>query len=328
MPPGDLAAALAGLSIPTNENVLVGLGTADDAGVYRISADLALIQTVDFFTPIVDDPYDFGRIAAANALSDVYAMGGVPKTAMNLVAFPLGSMDLQILRDILAGGISILVESGTVLLGGHSVEDDELKYGLSVTGFVHPEKILANQGLMPGDLLILTKPLGTGVMNTAVKAGLASAEQIRAVTKLMVTLNRNAAGVMTGFPISACTDVTGFGLLGHLAEMIAGTRVGVTVFSDKVPLISGAMEFAGMGLVPGGAFRNRKFRENMVSLNSRVSPVLRDLLFDPQTSGGLLMGCPENQSQQLLDALHRQGISDAAVIGQATDVQPGVMTIE
>ncbi len=313
--------------IPTDKNVLVGMGTADDAGVYQVSPDLALIQTVDFFTPIVDDPYDFGCIAATNALSDVYAMGGVPKTAMNLVAFPLGTMDIKVLRDILAGGLHILEKAGTVLLGGHSIEDDELKYGLSVTGFVHPDKILANQGLLPGDHLILTKPLGTGIMNTAVKAGLASAGQIRAVTKLMKTLNRDAAEVMTGFPISACTDVTGFGLLGHLAEMIAGTRVGVTVFSDRVPLISGAMEFAGMGLVPGGAFRNRKFRENMVSSHSRISPVLRDLLFDPQTSGGLLMGCPENHSQQLLNALHRQGISDATVIGQATDVQPGVMTI-
>jgi selenide,water dikinase len=318
---------LEGLSIPTDKNVLVGMGTADDAGVYQVSPDLALIQTVDFFTPIVDDPYDFGRIAAANALSDVYAMGGVPKTAMNLVAFPLGKMDIKVLRDILAGGLHILEKSGTVLLGGHSIEDDELKYGLSVTGFVHPDKILANQGLLPGDDLILTKPLGTGVMNTAVKAGLASSEQIRAITELMAALNREAAAVMNGFPITACTDVTGFGLLGHLAEMIAGTQVGVTVFSDKVPLISGALEFAGMGMVPGGAFRNRKFRENMVSPASRVSPVLRDILFDPQTSGGLLMGCPQDDSPTLLDALHREGVADATVIGRVTDTGPGMMTI-
>ncbi len=318
---------MAGLSIPTNENVLVGLGTADDAGVYRISADLALIQTVDFFTPIVDDPYDFGRIAAANALSDVYAMGGVPKTAMNLVAFPLASMDPQILRDILAGGISILEESGTVLLGGHSVEDDELKYGLSVTGFVHPDKILANQGLMPGDRLILTKPLGTGVMNTAVKAGLASDKQIVSITALMAALNRDAAAVMTRFPITACTDITGFGLLGHLAEMVVGTRVGVTIFSDRVPLISGALDFAGMGLVPGGAFRNRKFRESMVAMDADLNPALRDLLFDPQTSGGLLMGCPKKRSQELVDALGAQGIADAAVIGEVTDRRRGMITI-
>lgn len=318
---------MAGLSVPTDENVLVGLGTADDAGVYKISDDLALIQTVDFFTPIVDDPYDFGRIAAANALSDVYAMGGVPKTAMNLVAFPLGSMDIKILKDILAGGISILRESGTVLLGGHSVEDDELKYGLSVTGFVHPDRILANQGLRPGDRLILTKPLGTGVMNTAVKAGLASGEQIKDITRLMAALNRDAADVMTRFPVSACTDITGFGLLGHLAEMVAGTRAGVILYSDRIPVIAGALEFAGMGLVPGGAFRNRKFREAMVSMGSRITPALRDLLFDPQTSGGLLMGCPEAHAEPLLAALHGQGVASAAVIGEVLDRHPGTIEI-
>ena len=303
------------------------MGTADDAGVYKVSDDLALIQTVDFFTPIVDDPYDFGRIAAANALSDVYAMGGVPKTALNLVAFPLGSMDMAVLKKILAGGIRILEESGTVLLGGHSVEDDELKYGMSVTGFVHPDRILANQGLQPGDRLILTKPLGTGVMNTAVKASLTSREQIHEITELMAALNRDAADVMSRFPISACTDVTGFGLLGHLAEMVSGTPAGVRVFTDQVPLISGALEFAEMGLVPGGAFRNRQFRGGMVSVAERVGPALRDLLFDPQTSGGLLMGCPEKQARDLLAALHDQGITGAAVIGEVSDVHPGKIEV-
>ncbi len=314
---------MADLPVPTDQNVLVGMGTADDAGVYKISDDLALIQTVDFFTPIVDDPYDFGRIAAANALSDVYAMGGIPKTALNLVAFPLSSMDMSVLKKILAGGIRILEESGTVLLGGHSVEDDELKYGLSVTGFVHPDRILTNQGLKPGDRLILTKPLGTGVMNTAVKAGLASQDQIHEITELMATLNRDAAKIMTRFPISACTDVTGFGLLGHLAEMIAGTLNGVRIFSGQVPLISGALAFAEMGLVPGGAFRNRQFRGGMVSVGDRIRPALRDLLFDPQTSGGLLMGCPENRVHDLMSALHDQGISSAAVIGEVSDTLPG-----
>lgn len=303
------------------------MGTADDAGVYKICDDLALIQTVDFFTPIVDDPYDFGRIAAANALSDVYAMGGVPKTALNLVAFPLGSMDMAVLKKILAGGICILEEAGTVLLGGHSVEDDELKYGLSVTGFVHPEKILTNQGLKPGDRLILTKPLGTGVMNTAVKAALASRDQIHEITELMAALNRDAANVMTRFPISACTDVTGFGLLGHLAEMVSGTPAGVRIFSDQVPLIAGALEFAEMGLVPGGAFRNRQFRGGMVSVADRIRPAFRDLLFDPQTSGGLLMGCPEKQAWDLLTALHDQGIGGAAVIGEVTDLDPGKIEV-
>ncbi len=303
------------------------MGTADDAGVYRVSDDLALIQTVDFFTPIVDDPYDFGRIAAANALSDVYAMGGVPKTAMNLVAFPLRTMDMTVLKKILAGGIRVLEESGTVLLGGHSVEDDELKYGLSVTGFVHPDRILANQGLRPGDRLILTKPLGTGVMNTAVKAGLASPDQVKEITELMAALNRDAADVMNRFPVSACTDITGFGLLGHLAEMVTGTSVGVRVFSDQVPLISGALAFAGMGLVPGGAFRNRQFRAAMVHMVDRISPALRDVFFDPQTSGGLLMGCPKPQSRDLVNALQDQKIACAAVIGEVRNQHPGKIEV-
>jgi selenide, water dikinase len=318
---------LAGLSVPTDKNVLVGLGTADDAGVYKVSDDLALIQTVDFFTPIVDDPYDFGRIAAANALSDVYAMGGIPKTAMNLVAFPLGKMAPKILQDILAGGISIIEEAGAVLIGGHSVEDDELKYGLSVTGFVHPDKILANQGLTPGDCLILTKPIGTGVMNTAIKGALASQEQISAVTALMTALNREAAEVMTQFPVTACTDVTGFGLLGHLSEMIAGAQVGARIFSSEVPLIPGSLDFAGMGLVPGGASRNRKFRENMVIMENEIKPALRDLFFDPQTSGGLLIGCPENEAQSLVNALHEKGVADAAIIGEVSDGNPGKISI-
>ena len=318
---------LADLTIPTDKSVLVGLGTADDAGVYRVSTDLALIQTVDFFTPIVDDPYDFGRIAAANALSDVYAMGGIPKTAMNLLAFPMGKMDTKVLKDILAGGISIIKEAGAVLIGGHSVEDDELKYGLSVTGFVHPDKILTNQGLRPGDKLILTKAIGTGIMNTAIKAGQASQEQVQAITKLMATLNRDAAEVISRFPVSACTDVTGFGLLGHLAEMIENTQVGAKIFSKEVPLISGAMEFAGMGFMPGGASRNRKFRENMLLMEGQIKPVLRDIFFDPQTSGGLLIGCPENMVQKLVDALHEEGISDAAIIGEVLDLHPGIISI-
>lgn len=306
---------------------MIGLGTADDAGVYKINDELALIQTVDFFTPIVDNPYDFGRIAAANALSDVYAMGGIPKTAMNLVAFPLGKMDNKVLQDILKGGISIIKEAGAVLLGGHSVEDDELKYGLSVTGFVHPDKIFANKGLLPGDMLILTKPLGTGIMNTAAKANLASEEQIKAITGIMVTLNKDAAEIMSRFPVSACTDVTGFGLIGHLAEMLEGTKTGAKIYSSKVPLISGAMDFASMGLVPGGAFRNRKFRENMVLIQDNIKPALRDIFFDPQTSGGLLMGCPEKHTQALVDALHEKGVIYTAVIGEITADNHGMINI-
>lgn len=295
------------------------MATSDDAGVYRVSDELALIQTVDFFTPIVDNPYDFGRIAAANALSDVYAMGGIPKTAMNIVAYPMGSMGQEPLREMLAGGAATLAEANTVLLGGHSVEDEELKYGLSVTGFVHPAKILTNQGLRAGDCLVLTKPLGTGIINTAIKGGLASEATIRQVTELMTTLNRKAADIMTGFTVSACTDVTGFGLLGHIAEMIASTGKGVVIDANKVPVLAEAYAFGAMGFVPVGAHKNREFRKNMVLAAADFDPVLRDILYDPQTSGGLLIGCAEKDAPALVRRLHNEGIETAAVIGFVTE---------
>ena len=300
-------------------NVLVGLGTADDAGVYKITADLALIQTVDFFTPIVDDPFDFGRIAAANALSDVYAMGGTPKTALNLVAYPMEKMGKEILRAVLAGGIETMREAQTVLIGGHSIEDNEFKYGLSVTGFVHPSRIWANQGLRPGDSLLLTKPLGTGIINTAAKGKLPTADTIARVTALMASLNRTAAEVLQGFEVSACTDVTGFGLLGHLAEMIQSTGTGVTIDSRAVPVLPEALEFASMGFVPAGAHRNRRFREDMVRLSPEVSPVVRDVLFDPQTSGGLLFGCNEKDAPEISKRLLDTGVEDTVVIGRVSD---------
>jgi len=306
---------LHGLDFPSDERVLIGTATADDAGVYKISDDLALIQTVDFFTPVVDDPYDFGRIAAANALSDVYAMGGVPKTALNIVAYPMERFGPEILRAMLAGGVAKLREAETVLLGGHSVEDEELKYGLAVTGFVHPGRIRANQGLRVGDCLILTKPLGTGIINTAVKAGLATPVTVRRVTELMATLNRRAAEVMADFAVSACTDVTGFGLLGHLAEMVSGTGLSVKIDSRMVPVLTEAVEFAAIGLVPVGAHRNRAFRQGMVVLPAGFDPVLRDVLYDPQTSGGLLIGCSEKDAAALHLRLGEEGIGEAAVIG-------------
>ncbi len=307
---------MCGLEFPVDDNVLIGIGTADDAGVYKISDDLALIQTVDFFTPIVDDPFDFGKIAAANALSDVYAMGGVPKTAMNLVAFPLQKLGGQVLRDVLSGGIEKLKESGTVLIGGHSIEDDEFKYGLSVTGFVNPKRILANQGLKDGDCLILTKPLGTGIINTAVKGGLASESTIKMATYFMAMLNKYAAEVMSSFNITACTDITGFGLLGHLAEMISGTNTAVTVYSSLVPILPETVDFASMGLVPSGAHRNRNFRSDIVKLRPNITPVMRDILFDPQTSGGLLIGCSEKDSENLVKRLIDKGVEHAAIIGK------------
>jgi selenide,water dikinase len=301
---------------PTDENVMVGLDRADDAGVYKISDDLALIQTVDFFTPIVDDPYWFGQIAAANALSDVYAMGGTPKTAMNLVAFPLKQMDLSILRQIIQGGIDKLAEAEVVLIGGHSIEDKELKYGLSVTGIVHPAQVLTKKSLRPGDRLILTKPLGTGIVNTAIKAGMASADLTDKVTRLMAALNRDAAGIMSRFDVHACTDITGFGLLGHLAEMILGSGASMRVFSDRVPMIPEALAFAAMGLIPAGAYKNREFREPMIDFGQRVARSAQDVLFDPQTSGGLLIGVGGDHADALVKALQDAGISDTAEIGE------------
>jgi selenide,water dikinase len=301
---------------PTDENVIVGLDRADDAGVYKISDDLALIQTVDFFTPLVDDPYGFGQIAAANALSDVYAMGGIPKTAMNLVAFPVKEMDLSVLRQIIQGGLDKLTEANVVLIGGHSIEDKELKYGLSVTGFVHPARVLTKKNPRPGDRLVLTKPLGTGIVNTAIKAGMASAELTDKVTHLMASLNRDAARIMLDFNISACTDVTGFGLLGHLAEMVCGSGASIRVFSEQVPMIAEALELASMGLIPAGAYKNREFRDPMTTFADKVKRSLQDVLFDPQTSGGLLISISRQQAGDLVSALKDAGIGDAVEIGE------------
>ena len=294
----------------------MGLSRADDAGVYRVSDDLALIQTVDFFTPIVDDPYWFGQIAAANALSDIYAMGGVPKTAMNLVGFPLKEMDLSILRRILEGGIDKMKEAGVALVGGHSVEDSELKYGLSVTGFVHPDRVLVKGALQPGDRLILTKPLGTGVINTAIKADMAPPDLVDRITRLMAALNRDAATVMADFPVHACTDITGFGLLGHLAEMVMGSGYGLLLQSADIPIMPEAVEYAGYGLLPAGAFKNKEFRQFMVDCKPGIDALMVDLLFDPQTSGGLLICISEEHAGQLLDRLIKKGVTESRIIGE------------
>ena len=306
---------MCGLDFPSDENLIVGLDHADDAGVYKISDDLALIQTVDFFTPIVDDPYWFGQIAAANAMSDVYAMGGIPKTAMNLVAFPVKDMDLTILRQIIQGGLDKMSEAGVILVGGHSVENSELKYGLSVTGFIHPGRILTKQNLKLGDRLILTKPLGTGIINTAIKGGLASAEIIKTVTGVMATLNRDAAEVMVNFPVHACTDITGFGLLGHLAEMVEDTGLGVRIQADSIPILPETLNYAGMGLVPAGTFKNREFRECMVEFDHSIDRLIQDVLFDAQTSGGLLICVDKGRADDLLSALKKKGIHEAANVG-------------
>ena len=307
------------MAFPTDENVMIGLERADDAGVYRLTDDLALIQTVDFFTPIVDDPYWFGQIAAANALSDVYAMGGEPKTAMNLVAFPIDEMELSVLRGIIQGGIDKLAEAGVALVGGHSIQDKEIKYGLSVTGVVHPERVLAKKAVQPGDMLILTKPLGTGIINTAVKADMAALDMTERATLLMAALNRDAAEIMGMFDVNACTDVTGFGFLGHLAEMVEGAGVGARIDAQDVPVIAEALEFAAMGLIPAGAHNNRLFRENMIDISNSVARERMDVLFDPQTSGGLLISANPAAADSLVNALQEGGVADACIIGDVVD---------
>jgi selenide,water dikinase len=314
--PGDLDRALCGLDLPVDPNLLVGLDRADDAGVYRISDDLALVQTIDFFPPMVDDPYSFGQIAAANALSDIYAMGGTPKTAMNVVAFPSKTLDISILRTIIEGGLNKMREAGVVLIGGHTVEDSELKYGLSVTGFIHPGRILTKKNLQTGDRLILTKPVGTGIIVTAIKAGLADPAMVDKVTRAMATLNRDAALTMQDFPVHACTDITGFGFLGHLAEMVVDSGHGVRISAASVPLYPEALEWAAMGLIPAAAYNNRNFRGSFVDFSTNVAQRVQDLLFDPQTSGGLLIAVAAWEADRLLDALKAKGIESAAIVGE------------
>ena len=294
----------------------MGIDTADDAGVYRLNDETALIQTLDFFTPIVDDPYLFGQIAATNSLSDVYAMGGKPLTAMNIVTFPICRLAPEVLLAILSGGQQKIAEAGAVMLGGHTIDDDEPKYGLSVTGVVHPDKVLTNAGARPGDALILTKAIGTGVLYTALKAELFPAG-VAAAAASMTQLNRYAAEVMTRFPVHACTDITGFGLLGHAFELAAGSAVDLELDSQAVPLLPDAAEAAGMGLVPAGAYANRDYL-NQVEFRPEVPVNLQDLLFDPQTSGGLLISLAEDLAADLLTELHAAGVAVAARIGRVT----------
>lgn len=284
--------------------------------MYKLSEHLAIVQTVDFFTPIVDDPYTFGQIAAANALSDIYAMGGKPITAMNIVCFPSKTMDISILRDILRGGLEKLREAGVVLVGGHSVDDEELKYGLSVTGTIHPRKVMTKSGARAGDKLVLTKPLGTGIINTAAKGGVASEETIANVTRSMSALNRTASEVMQEIGCNACTDITGFGLLGHACEMIQNSEVGLKIRASSVPIFAEAVEFARMGMIPGGTYRNKEFRSRMVKMAAGLPDYMLDILFDPQTSGGLFISVSTPKADKLLSGLHKAGVLEAAIVGE------------
>jgi selenide,water dikinase len=318
---------LCDLPVLTNPNVIRGMDTLDDAGVYRLSDDLAIIQTVDFFTPIVDDPYMFGQIAAANSLSDVYTMGGTPVTALNLVCFPVQSMDISVLKDILRGGVDKMAEANVVLIGGHSVDDTELKYGLSVTGTVHPDKLVTNSGARPGDRLILTKPLGTGIVNTAVKADMAEKETVRRVTESMAALNARASELMLKAGVNACTDITGFGFIGHAMQIAKNSRVCLEIDSTAVPYFPEAAEFAKMGLCPAGLHRNRDFYSPNTKIDGKVPLQIQDILFDPQTSGGLFIALEATRAKKLLQALRQSGVRDAAIIGEIKESPEGMITV-
>ena len=327
MGPEDLAQVLKDLPLRKDPKVLVGLETSDDAGVYQLNDEVALIQTVDFFTPIVDDPYTFGQIAVANALSDVYAMGGKPLTALNLVAFPIKALPSSVLKEILWGGLSKMDEAEVALVGGHTVEDPEIKYGLAVTGVVHPKKILTNASARPGDQLVLTKPLGTGIIATALKGGMASDEAVTKMVESMVALNRKASEWMQVVGASACTDITGFSFIGHALEMAMASQVGMVIHSRSIPLLPEAMEYARLGLLTGGGHSNRQFFSCRVEADTNLSPLLMDILYDPQTSGGLLISLPSDQAQNLVEALKKEVQMDAWIVGQVVEGPPGKIQI-
>ncbi len=314
-----MAAALEKLPPINDPRVLVGFNTSDDAGVVRLTDDLALVQTVDFFTPIVDDPYCYGQIAAANALSDVYAMGGKPYCALNIVGFPKDLFPLEVLREILAGGQNKASEAGVVIVGGHTVSDVELKYGLAVTGLIHPQKILTNSGARPGDVLFLTKPIGTGTITTQLKAGKGSEEMVRAACEVMTQLNKAAADACLQAGVNGCTDVTGFGLLGHALEMAQASKVAFTIYYDQIPQLAQAMASVRAGFVPGGARANRLHTAPSVQFHERFSDAEQLLLNDPQTSGGLLISVSAAKRSVMEKALSERGVL-AACIGEVKEL--------
>ena len=303
---------MSGLPRTADPNLLVGFDESDDAAVYRVGDDIAMVQTVDFFPPVVDDPYTFGQIAAANALSDVYAMGGVPKLAMNLLAFP-SCLPLEAVGEILAGGASKVAEAGAVIAGGHSIEDPEPKYGLCVTGLVHPDRVLTNSGAKEGDILVLTKPLGTGILTTAAKAELLEEGDYREMVAVMTALNRAAAEAAVPLRPNACTDITGFGLMGHAKELAEGSGLTVELWPSRVPILPKALELARDGIIPAGAYRNLDFAGPEVETAGEFPQEVLDCLYDPQTAGGLLVSIPEDRAEELLRRLADSGVSAAAV---------------
>jgi len=325
--PADLRQVIGNLPVAErNPDLLVGIETSDDAGVFRLNEELALVQTVDFFTPIVDDPYSFGQIAAANAISDIYAMGGKPLTVLNIVAFPISTLDKQILADILRGAADKVKEAGATLVGGHSIDDKEPKFGLAVTGLIHPDRIKTNAGAKPGNKLILTKPIGVGIMTTSIKKDQLSAEEVERVTRVMATLNKTAAEIMINYEVPACTDVTGFGLIGHALEMAKGSGVGINIIKDSVPMLPRVRELADAGFVPGGTKNNYAYIESDVDFPEAMDQTDRWILCDAVTSGGLLIAVDAKQSGQLLTELKDAGV-EASIIGEATDENAGRIVV-
>ncbi len=318
---------LAKLPKQSDPNVLIGFDTSDDAGVYRLTPELALVQTVDFFTPIVDDPYTFGQIAAANSLSDVYAMGGRPISALSIVGFPNSGMDVAILESIVQGGLAKMQEARCTVIGGHSIGDEEIKFGYAVTGVVNPKRVWANSTARRGDRLILTKRLGTGIISTALKREKASTAALNAAVESMSTLNRAASEVAQRFRIHAATDITGFGLLGHAREMAAGSKVSLVIDSAQPEFLPEAFAYAGQGFIPGGLKRNLEFIGGCVEFAESVAPEARSLLYDPQTSGGLLLAVAPGEASQLLNALLDQGIP-AREIGEVIEKTKPLIRIE
>ncbi len=310
-----MAQVLRHLPKTQDENLIVGLDTSDDAAVYKINNELAIIQTLDFFTPVVDDPYTFGQIAAANSLSDIYAMGGDPVLCMNIVCFP-DCLEAEVLSEILRGGFDKVEEAGALLVGGHSVSDDEPKYGLSITGFVDPGKVVTNSGAKEGDVLIITKPLGLGIINTAIKAELVDEETYEKAVKVMTSLNKFGKEAIEGIKgVSSVTDITGFGLLGHALEMAEGSDISINIYHRDIPIIEKSLEYAAMGLVPAGTYANKSHIGEKVLFENEISEELKDVLYDPQTSGGLLIAVSKEDSIKVLENLKKSPLS-YGVIGE------------
>ena len=314
------------INYDTDENLLVGITTSDDASVYKITEDLALVQTLDFFTPVLDDPYLYGQIAAANSLSDVYAMGGEPKLAMNIACFPK-DLPKEVIKQILLGSHDKVKEANALVIGGHTVEDKEPKFGLSVTGFIHPKDVVTNCNAKPGDVLILTKPLGLGILNTGIKAGLVSQEGYNTAVFVMTQLNKFSKDAMMKVGVNSCTDITGFGLLGHAYEMAEGSDVTIKLFSSSVPVIEEAISLARMGIIPAGAYRNMEYVKKQVEVSDKTAQEIIDCMCDPQTSGGLLISVEKSKADLLLNEL-KNSPTPYGLVGEVTERQDCRIIVE